>query len=71
MKKLLTALFVAITLIAVAAPSKPAIAQAYCNHCCDTDPWGNARIRCTLNASGLCGYECYCNGIPGAGFACY
>lgn len=73
MKKLIVTLLFAIGLgIAVIAPTEQsAQAQAYCGHCCDQDPYGNARIRCTLGSPGLCGYSCVCYGVPGSGFACY
>ena len=74
MKRFLSVLLVALGLTVIGATSAPQQAEAqvvYCGHCCDTDPYGNARIRCTLNSPGACGYACYCNGIPGSGFACY
>ena len=70
MKKLISILFAFALGIAVIAPTVPAQAQQYCGACCDRDPYGNARVRCVLSSPGLCGYACYCNGIPGTGFAC-
>lgn len=72
MKKLITAIMFAIGIAIIAAPSTPARAQVlYCGHCCDTDVYGNARIRCTLVTAGPCGGACECNGVPGYGFCCY
>jgi hypothetical protein len=72
MKKLIITLLFAVGFgIAVIAPMEQAAqAQAYCGHCCDQDPYGNVRIRCTLGSLVLCGNSCVCYGIQGYGFAC-
>lgn len=67
MKKLITSVLVALSLVIVGASTAPnASAQAYCGRCCAQ----NGVPVCYLNAAGLCGGACYCNGVPGTGFAC-
>jgi hypothetical protein len=72
MKKFVSAILIAIGLVVLVAPTKPADAQVqYCGSCCDRDYYGNARIRCTLVSAFPCGGTCACAGIAGYGFACY
>ena len=71
MKKLISIILVAVGLIAIVAPTKPAEAQvAWCGLCCDRDAYGNARPRCVLVNPWPCGGGCVCAGVYGAGFAC-
>ena len=71
MKKIAAVVFAVLALVAVAGPEKPADAQSYCGHCCGTDPWGNPVVGCTLVTVVPCGNSCWCQFVPGAGFACY
>lgn len=74
MKRIFSIILVALGLTVIGATSAPQQAEAqvvYCGHCCDTDVYGNARIRCTLVSAFPCGGTCECVGIAGYGFACY
>jgi hypothetical protein len=71
MKKALSVILAVLAIVAVIAPEERANAQAYCGHCCGTDPWGNPVVGCTLVSVVPCGNNCWCNNVPGTGFACY
>lgn len=66
MKKIITTIFVGLTLIAVAAPEQQADAQVivYSNRCCDAYGY----VRCIINPSPV-GTGCWCY-YQGAGVVC-
>lgn len=67
MKKLIAFVTVLFIGVSVMAPSAQAVVypNGMANQCCD----GNGYPRCWVPPMPA-GYSCYCNGIPGTGYAC-
>lgn len=67
MKKLITFVAVLIVSVSAFAPSASAVVapNGMANECCD----GNGYARCLVPWMPA-GAACYCNGIPGTGYAC-
>lgn len=67
MKKIITALLVSLTIIAVTFTSTPtAKAQVICPGCCSVQ---GLRV-CLVPGGILCGQACGCIGVPGVGYGC-